>query len=208
MKKLALMVFAIFVGTYYGCNTDEDPTGGIPDPTPPKTELTNQEIADLQFLREEEKLARDVYLYAFDKYNFELFQKIAGSEQVHIDEVKILLDKYELEDPASIDKGVFLDTTLQNLYNQLIAMTDTSFLGGLTAGMIIEDMDMSDIEDFEANTAITEILDVYAFLKCTSKNHMRYFYVDLTNNGGTYSPQFISQQEYDDIVNSQLVMCR
>jgi hypothetical protein len=208
MKKIAIMVFAIFVGTLASCNKEDEPTGGTPDTNPSVSLLTDQEKTDLLFLREEEKLARDVYLYAFDKYNFEVFQQIAGSEQVHMDEVKVLLDKYELEDPASVDKGVFNDAILQNLYNQLIAMTDTSLVGGLTAGMIIEDMDMADIGNFEANTTITDILDVHEFLKCTSRNHMRYFYMDLTKNGGTYSPQYISQTDYDEIVNSQLFMCR
>jgi hypothetical protein len=204
MKKTALLVFGIFFITLMGCD-NEDTT--LPTP-PAEPELSDQEILDLAFLREEEKLARDVYLYAFDKYGTEVFTKIAGSEQVHMDEVKVLLDKYKIADPASTEKGVFSNTDLQSTYNDLIAMVDTSLVGGLTAGMIIEDMDMFDIARFESNTEMDDILVVYDFLKCTSKNHMRFFSYDLTDAGGSYSPQFISQAEYDEIIGSAVFMCR
>ena len=205
MKKTVLLIFAMFFVTLMSC--DNEDTAPIVDP-PSDPVLSEQEIADLAFLREEEKLARDVYLYAFDKYGVEVFNQIAGSEQVHMDEVKVLLDKYEITDPASPDKGVFSNTDLQQLYDGLIAMVDTSLVGGLTAGMTIEDVDMFDIERFESNTNMEDILTVYGFLKCTSKNHMRYFYYDLTDEGATYTPQYISQADYDEIVGTPLFMCR
>ena len=37
--------------------------------------LTDQEKSDLIFMREEEKLARDVYIYLYDKYDMNIFHK-------------------------------------------------------------------------------------------------------------------------------------
>lgn len=49
-------------------------------------------------MREEEKLARDVYLTFGEKWGLTLFTNIAKSEQTHTDAVKTLLDRYEIKD--------------------------------------------------------------------------------------------------------------
>ncbi len=62
--------------------------------------LTAAEEEGLLFMREEEKLARDVYLVLFDKWGLRVFENIAESEQRHMDAVLYLLGKYGLDDPA------------------------------------------------------------------------------------------------------------
>jgi len=84
--------------------------------------LTEAEADGLVFMREEEKLARDVYLTLYGQWNISIFQNIAGSEQTHTDAVKNLLDNYGLVDPVIDDAvGVFTNADLQTLYDQLIA---------------------------------------------------------------------------------------
>ncbi len=63
--------------------------------------LTKEEAEDLLVLREEEKLARDVYLYSYDKYNTQIFSNISSSEQRHMDKILFLLTKYGLDDPVN-----------------------------------------------------------------------------------------------------------
>ncbi len=65
--------------------------------------ISGQIKSDLIQLREEEKLARDVYLYLYTHWNQWIFSNIAKSEQQHMDAVKGLLDKYDIEDPVDID---------------------------------------------------------------------------------------------------------
>ena len=60
--------------------------------TPPSTNLSDIEVEGLLYMREEEKLARDVYLTLYDQWNINIFKNIAASEQTHTDAVKILLD--------------------------------------------------------------------------------------------------------------------
>jgi hypothetical protein len=45
----------------------------------------------LIYMREEEKLARDVYIVLGDKWGLRIFQNIAKSEQIHTDMVKNLI---------------------------------------------------------------------------------------------------------------------
>ena len=62
--------------------------------------LDANEKAHLVFLREEEKLARDVYLKLGEMYpNSRIFGKIDDSEQKHTTAVKNMIEKYGLEDP-------------------------------------------------------------------------------------------------------------
>ena len=45
--------------------------------------LTDEEIAGLKLMREEEKLARDVYMVLYEQWNLPIFSNIANSEQAH-----------------------------------------------------------------------------------------------------------------------------
>ena len=74
----------------------------------PASELSADETTALLFMREEEKLARDVYTKLYATWNITTFQNIAASEQMHMDELALLLTRYNLTDPAQAP-GVFTD---------------------------------------------------------------------------------------------------
>jgi len=164
--------------------------------------LSQAEINDLKFLREEEKLARDVYLYAYDKYHLKIFNNISQSEQRHMNSVLNLLSKYGIPDSASTEKGVFNNPDLQKLYNSLTKQADISSVEALKAGATIEDLDINDIDDFTANTTKPDLLNVYGILNCGSKNHIRAFTRWLENEDVTYIPQYLSIEEYNVILSS------
>lgn len=164
--------------------------------------LTQAEKEDLNFLREEEKLARDVYLFSYNKYQISVFNSISKSEQKHMDSVLSLLNKYGIPDPASPQVGVFVNQDLQLLYNSLIAQATISSIEALKVGATIEDLDINDIDHFIANTTKTDLLSVYDNLTCGSKNHIRSFTSQLTLNEVVYVPQFISAEYYTTILSS------
>ncbi|MFT5723592.1 MAG: hypothetical protein ACI9JN_000706 [Bacteroidia bacterium] len=117
MKYLFILLSSIVALS--GCKDD--------DPVDKKIVLTTAETNDLQFLREEEKLARDVYLYAYDVYKESIFSNISSSEQRHMDAVLALLNTYGIEDPVGTQgAGVFTNQVLQQLYDQLIITVDSS----------------------------------------------------------------------------------
>lgn len=204
MKKLTLTLVSTFLllVVLSGCKKDVLTRGGNSSVI-----LTQQEQDDLVFLREEEKLARDVYLYSFDKYGTSIFNNIAQSEQKHMDKVLTLLQKYNLPDLASTQRGVFNNQALQTLYNDLTSQSNISLVEALKVGATIEDLDINDIEDFEARTSVADILDMYDKLSCGSRNHLRSFSSQLTANNETYTPQFITNTEYQAIISSPNEKC-
>ena len=165
--------------------------------------LTDGDIAGLKLMREEEKLARDVYMVLYDKWNLPIFNNIANSEQTHTDAVKTLLDVYDIEDPVFTDKpGVFTNQELQTLYDDLVNQGNASLLEALIVGATVEDLDIFDLNELIAQTENQDILLVYNNLVKGSRNHMRSFIEQIENNGGTYTAQFIEQSELDEIISS------
>ena len=166
--------------------------------------LTNQEELDLLQLREEEKLARDVYLYLYDKWGQWIFANIAESEQRHMGSVLNLLVSHNIPDPVGKDiPGVFQDKLMQNLYDDLITEGSVSKVDALRVGAKIEDMDIFDIYEMLTHTEKNDLINVYENLAKGSRNHLRAFVGQLEMFGESYKAQgYLTQEEIDAIVDS------
>lgn len=165
--------------------------------------LSTDEASSLVFMREEEKLARDVYAAMFSLWGGNVFQNIGASEQVHMDAVKLLLTRYALPDPAATTlPGQFNNTMLQDLYDALVASGQVSLATALQVGAEIEDLDIRDLRSIKATIDNADLLLVYENLEKGSRNHLRAFHDNLLRQGASYTPKYITQAEYDAIVNS------
>lgn len=169
--------------------------------------LSLTEKNNLLQLREEEKLARDVYLFAFEKYGLPIFNNISESEQRHMSAVLNVLNYFEIEDVALREHGSFRNEELQDLYNTLTKKVAISLEEALKVGATIEDLDIYDIQNFKKQTKNQVILNMYDKLECGSRNHMRAFYSQLAAYDIVYQAQFISQIALKDIVNSERERC-
>jgi len=165
-------------------------------------------VADLLFVREEEKLARDVYLSLLDAHGLAIFANIADSEQRHMDAVLGRLNAHAIPDPVTDDTvGVFVNPVLGQLYTDLVQIGLGSPLAALTVGATIEDLDLNDIAGMIERTTARDILQVYESLSCGSRNHMRAFVGQLTAMGASYEAQYISAAELEDILSSAHERC-
>jgi hypothetical protein len=147
-------------------------------PVPAATSLSATEAADLQYVREEEKLARDVYGVLDGLYGGQvaIFAKIAVSESRHTLAIKDLLDRYDVVDPAETDvPGVFVNEHLQQLYIDLVAQGSISLRDALEVGVAIEELDIEDLTACLARTTHADIQNVYTNLIAGSYNHLESF---------------------------------
>ena len=153
---------------------------------------------DLRFLREEEKLAHDVYVALQNRWSLQTFGNIASSEQTHTDAVLGLLTTFGIDDPvAGKGAGQFENATLQQLYTDLVEKGSLSQTDALSVGATIEDLDLFDLERLTTKTARADVLAVYDTLARGSRNHLRSYVGQL---GGAYQPQFISRATYNGIL--------
>jgi hypothetical protein len=167
------------------------------------TQLTSTEVENLVFMREEEKLARDVYLTLYDAWGLGVFTNIADSEQTHTDSVKAMIDKYQLQDPVVDDRiGVFVNQDLAVLYQAMVIRGSQSSLDALYVGAMIEEVDMVDLQRAIDETARADIRQLYENLMTGSRNHLRAYVGLIEDQGLVYEAQFLGQEEVDAIVDS------
>ncbi len=169
----------------------------------PVEPLSDEERDGLIFLREEEKLARDVYNYLHGLFNLNVFANIPKSEQQHMDAVKYLLDRYEIKDPAEGKaNGEFVNKDLQELYDSLIAKGKVNAAEALKVGALIEEVDIRDLlNELNGSVDNQDIKLVYNNLIKGSKNHLRAFTGVLKTYGIDYTPVILDEKFYNDIVN-------
>ena len=173
-------------------------------PTTQSLTLTDAEKEDLLYMREEEKLARDVYIKLYEKWNVPIFSNISNSEQTHTDSVKFLIDRYGLNDPSVNEVGKFTNNDLQALYDSLIEKGSNSLEDALVVGATVEEVDIIDLKEAISNTDKADIKTVYENLMKGSRNHLRSFVSNMKSRGYSYSPQYLNQEEFNEIVNSQI----
>lgn len=169
---ITMVLLSCMVSPMYAKGAKGNGGGGGTTPV-----LTDKVASDLIFLREEEKLARDVYLAMSDLYDAPIFVNISGSEQRHMDSVKRLIGKYGLVDPIVDDTpGEFTNTVLADIYAQLIEKGSLSIKDALEVGVIIEVMDIHDIEvEMLPDATQTDIKRVLANLLAGSYSHLDAF---------------------------------
>lgn len=138
--------------------------------------LSAAEADGLTYMREEEKLARDVYLALYRQWGTPIFSNIALSEQTHMDRILMLLGKYDLPDPAAGKlEGEFTHPVFVELYQLLVASGSESLVQAFEVGVFIEETDIEDINNLLAITTRKDIRNVYTNLLAGSYNHLAAF---------------------------------
>ncbi len=176
--------------------------------TTPGTATQLSPVAEeaLVYMVQEEKLARDVYLTLAKTYpTIPVFSNIADSEQTHVNAVMGLLEKYGIKVELG-PVGEFPNKTFTDLYEKLVSMGSKNVTEALKVGCMIEELDIKDLHEWiEKVQNYPDIVKVFEFLMMGSRNHLRSFYWTLKNVYGIeYHPQYISVEEFNQIVNSPM----
>lgn len=203
-NKIRLFAIIIAFGSvhiFISCNNDDDTLeAGI------NTQLSQADEDALLFMIEEEKLARDTYQYLDNLWALNQFSNIKLSEQIHMNLVSSLLDHYNIA-YYILPEGEFDNQNLQNLYNQFVIDGQVNQSNALQIGATIEDLDIVDLQTYMNATTTLSVIEVYENLQCGSRNHLRSFISAIENAGGTYTPQFLTQEAYNLIINENHEQC-
>jgi hypothetical protein len=168
------------------------------------SDLTDSELASLLKMKEEEKLARDVYAVLAKKWGSQVFTNISAAENNHLNAIVLLLSNYGSTETSIGEAGVFVDTAVQTLYNDLVAKASVSVEEAYKIGALIEEMDIKDLTEALSSTTNENVTLVFENLLKGSRNHLRAFNRQLTTLGIVYTPVYISQADYDLIVSSSM----
>lgn len=168
----------------------------------PKQDVSASEEKELLYMREEEKMAHDVYSMMFDKWGLRPFSNIKGAEERHMAAVKSLIDKYDLTDPVKdVKVGAFTNTEIKKLYAGLMEQGNKSEIDALKAGAEIEEVDIKDLIQAIKDTDNNDIKFVYNNLLNASGNHLRAFMRNIERRGGIYAPKHLDKKTFEEILN-------
>ncbi len=174
----------------------------------PRDTLKASELDDLLLMREEEKLARDVYSQLYSQWGLRPFGNIRGAEQAHMDAILSLLEHYAVPDPAlGLAVGQFRRADLQTLHDDLVKQGLRSLDDAVRVGLRIEELDIVDLQQAAARTDKAHIRAVYADLERGSRNHLRAFYRWKQNLGVDYEPKHLPVTEFERIAQSAQETC-
>ena len=145
-------------------------------PLPPAVQLTEAEENYILYMREEEKLTRDVYLALYEVWGAEIFANISESEQRHMDAVETLITRSGLAVPV-VDNtvGVFINEEFTALYDQFVLDGSVSLEEALNVGVAIESLDITDLEAALEETSTRSVRRVFENLLDGSYNHLSAF---------------------------------
>lgn len=170
-------------------------------------DLNEKERLALLYMREEEKLARDVYVFLSGKWKHPTFENIKVAEERHMEAIKCLLDKYSLKDPVSDDVyGKFENKQLAGLYDALTAEGAVSLEKALVAGASIEDADIADLQNYFKDNSVdnADVKSVFENLMRGSRNHLRAFTGALDKLGVEFKPKYLDMASFTAIVNGDM----
>ena len=194
-----------------------------------RNQLDKAERHHLIFMREEEKLARDVYAALAGMWpDSRIFVNIGeGSEQTHTDVMRDKLEEYGIADPnpdtnnlpssIGVFTGELYGSYFTENYQLLINKGSQSELDALYVGAFIEELDMHDIVECphvieESDNGISDcgleytdeqvLINAYSSLLDGSKSHLRAFVgrIESIIGEGNYEAQILDQEEVDEIL--------
>lgn len=168
------------------------------------TRLTDQQTEQLLRMREEEKLAHDVYVTLGKSTQLPLFENIASAESRHMAALEQIIRRYapDVQYPT-LPFGKFSVLEYQRLYESFVKSGETSLLDAVMVGAKIEEMDIKDLQRLLTQKPSQDIARVFENLMRGSRNHLRAFSGQIAQLGGTYTSEYLSQREFDQIANSE-----
>ncbi len=181
LRTLLLVVFVLFVGltsvTTAGLRQQGRAGARLSSVQP-----TDAEVLNLWYMRQEEKLARDVYITLYEQWDAQIFANISESEQRHMDAIKRLIDLYNLEDPvADLPVGEFADQKFADLYGELTELGAQSITDAFGVGVAIEELDIADLQAKLEETTTRNVKRVFENLLAGSEKHLAAFQFNLDN---------------------------
>ena len=150
------------------------------------TELNEDQRERLFFIYQEEKVARDVYIYLGNEYPEEsTFASIQLAEQRHMDSAQKLCEKYGIDismvDESEAGYGEFFVPYLQDLYKTCLILSGSTLAEALAVGVLVEETDIGTLTDTidpdiqEVGEMPADVISTYETLREGSYNHLESF---------------------------------
>lgn len=170
---------------------------------PAQAQLRPEEQHDLQYAREVEKMARDVYEVLYANWNEYTFFSLMEVESWHMQVLKDALDKFGVADPLAgidSDNGAFTIAVLEQRYCDWTSEGMQSVAAAYRVAARAEEYDIRDLQTCLAATENAELRQIYQQLILSSENHLRACVDNLERLGEQYVPEVLTEEEVSRIL--------
>lgn len=171
----------------------------------PQSALNESETADIVYLQEAEKLESDLNSALFlQHHDITIFANISAATKVAMNADNVILQRYGIPNPENAAPGVFANAKLQDMYNKGVNAGLSGGPEALEASALEEDLHISDLSAALTRTDNADVSYIYRNELVLSKNNLRGLSQWLTAYGRTYTPVYISQDYYNQIVSTPM----
>lgn len=166
-------------------------------------QISEEESAIIISMKDKEKLTYDVYYSLNEKYSSDIFKKMIQNELQHKELSAGLALKYGINISVNSDNevGKFSNPKDQNIYDEMMRYGGYSLLDAFRAGARMEEINISEQLDYISKSSNEEIIKVFEIIEKGSEEQLRTFVKELQEEGITYKPNKLSQEDYDRIVS-------
>ena len=142
----------------------------------PAGTLTASQEAELIRLAEEEQVAHDLYVLAYDLWGVRQFDNISRSETQHFIILNQALELYGLPSASEMGTpGEYNDPELQAIYDQLAAQVRSSSAEAVQVGVTVEETDIADLKAALSMDFPSDVSAVLNNLVTASERHLAAF---------------------------------
>lgn len=203
MKK-QMLVSATWVLAWFAVFSFQTAATAQQMPKASTTILTDAEKNHVLWMREESKVARDLYTFLFNRWGIPVFKKKMVKEQVNMDRSLTIINKYGLTDPIVKDEqGIYSKENFRQMYVELAMRGNSSLPEALRAAAITEELDIMELEDALQNTITNpDLKSIYNTMAVSSRNHLRAIIEQIQCMGEIYGPQRLPEKRFYSIVDS------
>ncbi|MCK9630945.1 MAG: DUF2202 domain-containing protein [Methanoregula sp.] len=171
----------------------------------PQAPLNETETTDILYLQEAEKFDHDLNTALYGMHSdIPVFLHIANASGVYMAIDNVILQRYGIPSPENEAAGVFTNQKLQQMYTADINSGYASATTALTSSATFEDMHIADLQGAMGRTDNSDLQFIYRQQLASARNNLRLLNQWITAYGGTYTPTYITQASYNEIISTPM----
>lgn len=164
--------------------------------------LTPADEESLKYLYESILMTGEILRNSYEKWGVPEFNNVSRTEFSRVDTIMTIMDEYNIKDPAVHHQtGIYFNPEIQQWHNENLGNAVSSYDDALVTAIRIEEKIIYDIQQHTTKgISNNDIRILYTKLNAGAANHLKIFYQLLMNRGKTYSPEYLSQPEFEKLL--------
>jgi hypothetical protein len=153
-------------------------------------------------LYNEERMAYDLYGEFYERWALSVFKKVQEREAKHVWCVERIMDNYGFTYNTNVISGSYPDKEIQKIYDELTVKGCISDLAALEAAAYIKEKHISQLRERIRYQEDEYIVKVIFLMESAAQSHLRAFVKSIRLSGSDYSPVFLTDDEFRNIMDS------